>query len=246
MTPDTTKWVERIVCQNEIYFAAARSFNDPFDLRPVFSLAAPKAMQIKDYERLSKKFEPLLNRQMRRKEARQAVGDSLNPARRQATEEAIQELHAEHITEQVGVLCVSTKRDDILMWSHYADSHRGICLEFDGHFAFMAQAQKVEYARKRSPINVYVDSEDAAMKKALLTKSEQWAYEEEWRLIRYEHGPGSVQFRPRNLTGIIIGAAASQGMGALIQQWACARAEPLTIYQAKLSKTDYAVDIHRR
>ena len=246
MAPDAAKWVERIVCHNEIHFAAAKSFNDPFDLRPVFSLLAPKAMQVKDFERLSKKFEPQLNRQIRRKEARQAVGNSLNSARRQATEEAIQELHAQHITDQVGVLCVSTKRDDILMWSHYADSHRGVCLEFDGHFAFMAHAQKVQYTHKRSPINVYVDSEEAAMKKALLTKAEQWAYEEEWRLIRYEHGPGSVQFRSINLTGIIIGAAAPPDTVALIEQWVHARAEPVNIYQATLNKTDYAVDIARR
>jgi hypothetical protein len=32
----------------------------------------------------------------------------------------------------VGIYCVSTNYDDVLMWSHYADSHKGICLEFDG------------------------------------------------------------------------------------------------------------------
>jgi len=31
-----------------------------------------------------------------------------------------------------GVICFTKVPDDILMWSHYADSHRGICLGFCG------------------------------------------------------------------------------------------------------------------
>lgn len=32
---------------------------------------------------------------------------------------------------EVGVLCLSELPDSMLMWSHYVDSHMGICLEFD-------------------------------------------------------------------------------------------------------------------
>lgn len=31
----------------------------------------------------------------------------------------------------IGVLCLSERPDDILLWSHYADNHSGLCLEFD-------------------------------------------------------------------------------------------------------------------
>ena len=27
--------------------------------------------------------------------------------------------------------CFSKRNDSILMWSHYADSHKGVCFEFD-------------------------------------------------------------------------------------------------------------------
>jgi hypothetical protein len=33
--------------------------------------------------------------------------------------------------EQYGVLCFSRSWDNILMWSHYGDRHKGICLGFD-------------------------------------------------------------------------------------------------------------------
>lgn len=37
----------------------------------------------------------------------------------------------EDFVTRYGVLCFSRKWNDILMWSHYADNHRGICLGFD-------------------------------------------------------------------------------------------------------------------
>ena len=46
-----------------------------------------------------------------------------------------------------GVLCLSECHDDILMWSHYGDSHRGICLEFKAtNTALFGEAQRVKYA----------------------------------------------------------------------------------------------------
>jgi hypothetical protein len=135
----------------------------------------------------------------------------------------------------VGVFCGSTKLDDILMWSHYADSHRGICIEFDGTLSLMAHAQKVQYARERVPINPYEDSHEVMMGKALLTKSEQWSYECEWRLIRYKGGPGVVQFRPANLTGIIIGALASPSTVDTVMTWVRQRSIPVSLYQSFVS-----------
>ena len=35
------------------------------------------------------------------------------------------------LDDSFGVLCLSERPDDILLWSHYSNSHRGLCLEFD-------------------------------------------------------------------------------------------------------------------
>lgn len=244
--PNFIRWVERVVLHNELYFAAAKTFNDPFDLHPVFSLTAPKAQQVKEFERLSKKYEPGLNREQRRAQAKDAVKNSLGRTSIKATEEVIQTEHARVISEGVGVYCVSAKYDDILMWSHYADDHKGICLEFDGEAELMAHAQKVKYSQKRVPIMAYYDDKETSMTKALLTKSLQWAYEEEWRLINYKKGPGTVEFKPESLTGIVLGALASANTVAEVERWAKARSHPLDIYQASLSNTDYSLDIKKR
>jgi len=243
MTGESAQWVERTVLQNEIYFAPASSFNDPFDLRPVFSLDANPARQKDDFLRMSKKFEPHLSESERLSEARRVMETSLSAENIEHTTAAIQELHAHYLSTNVGILCVSTKRDDILMWSHYADSHRGVCLEFDGMFAFMAHAQKVMYTHSRIPINPYEDDSNAMMEKALLTKSANWSYESEWRLCRYENGPGVVQFRPQNLTGIIIGALANTATQQKVKEWAKKRVTPIRLYQASTNGRKFELDI---
>lgn len=237
-TPEMVQRVEDIVINNEIFFASPSSFNDPFDLKPAFSLDAPPERQRAEYLRLSNKYQPHYSLAQHNAEADNVMANSLDAGNIAVTAAMIQALHAQAMT-RVGVFCVSTKRDDILMWSHYADSHKGVCLEFDGMSHLMAHAQRVSYSRKRVPINPYCDDNMAMMEKAMLTKSEHWAYEAEWRLCRYIDGPGPVQYHPNNLTGIILGALASRDTFDLVRKWASQRTSPLAIYRATTSGQEF-------
>jgi hypothetical protein len=243
MNGDAAARVERTVLQDEIYFAAATSFNDPFDLRPAFSLQATPDVQREDYLRMSTNFDPGMSEGDRAAEADKVMATSMSADDIGFTTAAIQTIHNHHMSTAIGVLCVSTKPDDILMWSHYADSHRGICLEFDRTGKFMAHAQKVQYSHERVPINPYDDNYEVMMEKALLTKSEHWSYESEWRLCRYEGGPGVVKFRPANLTGIIIGALASAATASTVMTWVRQRSTPMNIYRASVSSKKFELHI---
>lgn len=243
MSGDASTWAERIVLHNEIYFPPASSFNDPFDLRPVFSLQATPDLQREDFLRLSRKYEPNITEEERVTAADRVMATSMSTGDISGTTAAIQAVHNHNITTIVGVLCVSTKPDNILMWSHYADSHRGICLEFDGTLEFMADAQKVQYTFERFPINPYYDNREAMMKKALLTKSDQWSYESEWRLFCYDDGPGIIKFQPANLTGIIIGALASPSTVDMVMRWGRQRAVPINLYRASVSHKKFELHI---
>lgn len=240
---DAAGWVERIVIDNEIYFAPASTFNDPFDSRPVFSLDAPPERHRADFLRMSKKFEPNLTDEQRENQADRVLADALSPENIDMTAGAVQTIHNQFIRQQVGVFCVSAKSDDLLMWSHYADSHRGICLEFDGISKLMAHAQKVNYSKERVPINPYEDSQLTMVDKAILTKSVHWSYEEEWRLIRYKDGPGIVKFRPHNLTGIILGGFATHSTVEIVRSWIRQRSTPVNLYRASVSNRKFELSI---
>jgi hypothetical protein len=236
--PNMVQRVEDIVLGNKIFFAAPSTFNDPFDLKPAFSLDATPDVQHADYLRLSRLNLPHYSEAQHNAEADGVMATSLHPTQIEGTATVIQALHA-HAMNQVGVFCVSTKPNDILMWSHYADSHKGVCLEFDGLSEMMAHAQKVSYSHKRVPINLYADAPMVMMEKAMLTKSDHWAYEAEWRLLRYIQGPGAAQFRPPSLTGIVLGALASKGTFDTVRKWSAQRANPLAIYRAKTSSKEF-------
>ena len=68
------------------------------------------------------------------------------------------------------------------MWAHYGDKHRGICLEFDVWQPNLSSAIRVQY-RETYPTFPLDDGTDIS---PFYTKSAEWAYEEEYRLIAQE------------------------------------------------------------
>lgn len=85
--------------------------------------------------------------------------------------------------------CVSTNPISNLMWSHYAGSHYGFCIEFKKE---LLQANKVSY-KKNLPSLQMIDliklyfkisdnnEFDVKIWSALRTKLEEWKYEDEYR-----------------------------------------------------------------
>ena len=110
------------------------------------------------------------------------------------------------------IYCLTPDPCSTLMWSHYAENHRGICLEFHVGNPLFIKARKVTYC---SEYPVWVPQEMlTAADRVILTKSKDWEYEEEFRLIGspyYADGnplkPEGDFFRlpPRSLQSVIVG-----------------------------------------
>ncbi len=88
------------------------------------------------------------------------------------------------LAEDRGLLCFSKRWWNPVLWSHYADSHRGLCLGFDVPDNLLI---KVSYTTKRAaPATLSSNQQtvkERAMKKILATKFQHWSYEEEVRLF---------------------------------------------------------------
>lgn len=104
------------------------------------------------------------------------------------------------IKDNTLISCFSKRNDSILMWSHYADSHRGVCLEFET--PNQKEFAEVEYTNKRPTIKMYnlfstyiahdfigkpIEAEGFKYAKDLIkpffVKSTDWSYEEEIRCL---------------------------------------------------------------
>ena len=75
-----------------------------------------------------------------------------------------------------GILCFSKTWDNPVLWSHYADRHRGIALGFDIN-SDMVQA--VTYKKKRPPFR---SADESSIHTLLYTKHRDWRYEKEVRV----------------------------------------------------------------
>jgi hypothetical protein len=90
------------------------------------------------------------------------------------------------------------------MWSHYADSHRGICIGFSKNNDYFQKAIPIKYRRYRTSLNG-VDITSLVEPKAItklvcLEKSIDWAYEEEERLFWDDLGE-NITFSGKDLNG---------------------------------------------
>lgn len=232
-------FARKIIARREIYAPPPASFNDPFDCRPTYELQASDA-EVFDYQlRIAKKYSPHLTNA-------QVLAWAKNPARDIRSPRMLdfmQDMAEVQLTEQIGVLCVSASCTDILMWSHYADSHGGVCLEFDTSFSPFKVLREVGYKPERTAVRLMQDDGNVMAEKSVLSKSLRWEYEKEWRYINYL-GPVALPFDSPALTGIILGARISKENLQRVRRWAL-RAPQAVLYQAVPHRTKYEMTILR-
>jgi hypothetical protein len=93
-----------------------------------------------------------------------------------------------------GILSLTDKYDDIVMWSHYADMHKGMCIKFNTekliHSGLFETGCIVFYQDKFPTLdllNLVSDDVDINIKLLILlffNKHISWKYENEYRLIK--------------------------------------------------------------
>lgn len=126
---------------------------------------------------------------------------------RTAVSEGILKVTAQLIKKVGGVCCFSEVYDDRLMWGHYADCHRGFCLEFDTTQDPIRLARQVKYSDEfpRLQIQDLAAGSAESIFDLLLTKATCWQYENEWRSMHGEPDK-AYGYKRRTLTGLYFGA----------------------------------------
>jgi hypothetical protein len=138
------------------------------------------------------------------------------------------------------ILCLSKVNNNILMWSHYADSHKGVVLGFDFNkdnkifnnitpvkydkdlkftkkFFTKLFKELIDDSFKSIDDNISNDIENKFALKFIshlfeyfFIKSHDWFYEEEFRLVLKEYQDDFLQFAPDSLNTIIFGLKTSK------------------------------------
>ena len=119
------------------------------------------------------------------------------------------------LKNKLGIYSLSTTFSDELMWAHYANSHKGFCIEYDTAklkdkylIPKTVSELEVDYEPKPQTITCLdIKEENVILKKLFATKSLNWSYENEIRLIfdSFE----LKDYHSSALTGIYFGASFS-------------------------------------
>lgn len=163
------------LAQGMLWYSKPARFNDPFDTR----FYVDGRMHSYANEIDTKKIEDKFGSDMSDANVLKKV--SLQPLLAKFREEI----------EELGILSLATSNKNLLMWSHYADEHNGMCLEFERingcQLADDKETQPVFYTDNHprlSPSSLLGKEEKLSAKKRILNaKSKHWEYEEEWRHI---------------------------------------------------------------
>lgn len=169
-------FIQDLLNGESLKFSRPSEFNDPFDCAPAIFIPHGKSAR----EFLSKMpLRPDLTSSQRRllkRNAKKKVVGKLITAEKQAS--------TGNLLEKTGVCSLCEMDNNILMWSHYADQHRGICIGFDSSKHFFQTAWPVNYQTTYPIVIRPNDSDLEILQKTILTKSSCWEYEQEWRMIR--------------------------------------------------------------
>jgi hypothetical protein len=183
----------------KVYYADPAKFNDPLDCNPTIKIDT-------DLESLENLCHIMLLSEYGKERAdREIENHRYNSSEfgdyrcNEKAKENYMKILASHVknlicteTNKYGVLSLGEKWDCPLMWSHYADEHRGLCIEFDTTGASFRNIKAVDYRHPRSikvsdiiewKINRSSVAENVIQNTIYFAKAPEWKYEKEWRDI---------------------------------------------------------------
>jgi hypothetical protein len=215
----TVETARIILSTGKLRFQSPLRYNDPFDSQwdPGWPLSTP---DMKDYERflieqaISDPTSWPIDADQSHKEAmgaERARIEAMPPsARDDAVAALVEDLSSQgppnafvrllrDIQRRLRVLCLCESDESILMWSHYANQHRGVVLGFDaralesswrcplesiayeaGPPSLLDAKEWVESMIFGRPMKPFLDQRERAL---ALTKHLDWRYEREWRIV---------------------------------------------------------------
>ncbi len=180
------QYQKKILTENEVYLSSANQFNDPFDAAIPFRFKPEQMTPVNIFSKLhqiGRSLEPKISEEelLQKCYNQQYSGHFENGSYWRASyEEDIKAYNT------FGILSLTSKMNNLLMWSHYANSHRGFCVGLDKYKlreALEGTLEPINYSEEVPYIDLFKnDQEDRT--NLLLTKSSEWKYEDEYRLIK--------------------------------------------------------------
>lgn len=187
-----------IIKNAEFYFASPITFNDPFDCNLSFEKDYTKDEIKKEYISFSERNDISIE------ELESKIGYKNSDFC------DFYEKTDAHLIKNAGILSLSKSYKNITMWSHYAKNHEGLVFELDilKDLDFFNLFGEVSYKLDYEELS-YIKDNREEITKVFLTKSIDWQYEKEIRIIDMNKN-GNRVFNRKVVKSIIFGCKTSE------------------------------------
>ncbi|PMN66099.1 DUF2971 domain-containing protein [Enterovibrio norvegicus] len=242
--------VKSILIDHEVYFASVGGMNDPFEGLPRYKMPTRKEIE-----------KHLLRRGAKRKNLKKIMPKAFEDLL--YNKNNWRKLNAK-AADSAGIFCVTPHKDNLLMWSHYANSHDGICIGLDIKRPFDAEfgiGYEVEYqnsypeicllqrdlqmASVSSGVELLTEREkDELATLQFFTKSKEWEYENEVRFLRPKlaGGVGLMSFNKNQVVEVIIGCRVNQDDRNFIHKLVRENCPHASVFQANVGEAEYKLE----
>jgi hypothetical protein len=249
-----------------------RGFNDPFDCFLEFDFAEWQKEDIINSLRGSFIVENYIEKGKEvadLSEGDKNIIDNYRHELTRGTDETLNKKFSEYATKEfrtfwskrLRIRSFSAQTEDKtlnnIMFSHYGDSHRGLCYIFDSKKLIQNKPRtsliKVDYLPKPATVKYksrdkYSDEEwDEIIRNMVKIKSKGWDYENEWRLrinlaTPSENINDTWEFAPDALEGIVLGLKTTTEDKGRINKLAEKRPANVNIYKAERRYGSFCLD----
>jgi hypothetical protein len=190
-------------CENirddEFWFAKPETLNDPYDCYPFFNYNYDLATVKKIFEEWNSDETELILKQFpncKTKDDIYQLLERIMESEKTSSDTkkhpiwALQAMLIKLVRVKIantGILCFTENPKDILMWAHYANNHRGICLDItipeDTH-----SLKKLRYTVEQPYFAIHeaMNERHGKLMELFYTKSIHWQHEKEWRMVARE------------------------------------------------------------
>ena len=210
--PNKLHYIARIFSHNELFFPSPIELNDPLECRPKFTVGDLANHEYKNKFVSNRRRIMIEGGNTRPPNEITAFLNSLNQKQvEELTKEETNDFRLQLRKYRICSFCA--KPDNPIVWSHYADSHKGFCLIFDVDNDLFGDAIKVVYQNEYPTLDVTEEDDYEILKCSALVKFSDWKYEEEFRLVSAEPNfphalpvrNNKLTFPPEMLLGVIFG-----------------------------------------
>lgn len=201
---------DNIIKNSSLYLSPIKEFNDPFDSNLSYHQYYTKSAILKYWKDSVKTHkEEALSSGYQKDYIRQSM--KLYSKNKKFVEQ--HNRIRQNARNKMGVLSLSRTSTSILMWSHYANNHKGLVFGFEPKYSksCLAKPMKVDYEIAYDLLSYVANSEIRQKQyiKELLMKFQDWSYEKEYRVIELNF-QGEKPFYKDELKTIIFGLKAEQ------------------------------------